>query len=102
MDVLPAALLTGEVASEIVACRPRAVLIGSLPPGGLAETRYLCKRLSAAASRPWILVARWGVVGDASEPVPAPLAAATVRSLAEARAQLQQFARTPKVAAPAA
>jgi len=101
MEVLPAAMLTGEVASEIVARRPRAVIIGSLPPGGLGETRYLCKRLAAAPSAPWILVGRWGA-GDGHEAACGPHAAAIVGSLAQARAQLQQFARTAKVPAPAA
>ncbi|HET9489081.1 MAG TPA: AI-2E family transporter [Methylomirabilota bacterium] len=99
MEVLPATLLTSEVAREIETRRPRAVLIGSLPPGGLGETRYLCKRLGASASPPWILVARWGLPVEASE-APAPHAAATVRSLAEARDQLQQFARTTRDATP--
>ena len=101
MDVLPAAMLTGEVASEIMARRPRAVLIGSLPPGGLGETRYLCKRLAAASTRPWILVARWGAAAEGVAAACTPHAAATVRSLAEARAQLQQFARIAKGATPA-
>jgi hypothetical protein len=96
MEVLPAELLTGEVVGEIMARRPRAVVIGSLPPGGLGETRYLCKRLAAAPAAPWVLVARWGVDAVASE---TPGATATVRSLAEARDQLQQFARTTKVSA---
>jgi predicted PurR-regulated permease PerM len=94
MDVLAATLLTGEVVREIVARQPRAVLIGSLPPGGLAETRYLCKRLDASSLRPWILVARWDREAEGSEALAVPHAAATVRTLAEARAQLQQFART--------
>jgi predicted PurR-regulated permease PerM len=102
MDVVPAALLTGEVASEIMARHPRAVLIGSLSPGGLGEARYLCKRLAAAPSHPWILVARWGAPPEGSDAVCSPHAAATVRSFAEARAQLQQFARTTKATVPAA
>jgi predicted PurR-regulated permease PerM len=102
MEVLPAAMLTAEVAGEIIARRPRAVLVGSLPPGGLAESRYLCKRLAAASTRPWILMARWGIAPEDAAAACGPHAAATVRSLAEARAQLQQFARTAKDASPAA
>jgi hypothetical protein len=95
-------MLTAEVAGEIIARRPRAVLVGSLPPGGLAESRYLCKRLAAASTRPWILMARWGIAPEDAAAACGPHAAATVRSLAEARAQLQQFARTAKDASPAA
>jgi predicted PurR-regulated permease PerM len=102
MEVLPATLLTGEVAGEIAARQPRAILIGSLPPGGVAETRYLCKRVAAASSRPWILVARWGGAADGQETAAAPHATAIVRSLAEARAQLQQFARTARTPVPEA
>jgi hypothetical protein len=58
MEVLPATVLTAEVVRDIVTRRPHAVIIGSLPPGGLAETRFLCKRLQATEPRPWILVAR--------------------------------------------
>jgi hypothetical protein len=101
MDVLPHGLLTAEVASEIAARRPRAVLIGSLPPGGLGEVRYLCKRLASTPSPPWVLVARWGVTARGTPSV-SPHAEAMVASLAEARAQMNQFARTTKVATPAA
>jgi hypothetical protein len=101
MDVLPAGMLTAEVASEVLARRPKAVLIGSLPPGGLGEVRYLCKRLAASPSPPWVLVARWGVQARGSVSV-SPHAAAIVSSLAEARAQITQFARTARVATPAA
>jgi hypothetical protein len=41
--------------------RPAAVCIGSLPPGGLSHTRYLCKRLRAKLPDVKILVGRWGL-----------------------------------------
>jgi predicted PurR-regulated permease PerM len=37
------------------------VCIGSLPPGGLAHTRYLCKRLRARSPEVKIFVGRWGL-----------------------------------------
>ena len=40
------------------------VVIGSLPPGGLAHVRYLCKRLRGSASQLRILAARLGFRGD--------------------------------------
>jgi hypothetical protein len=49
VEVVPVTLLAGELLSFIEEKRPAALCIGSLPPGGLAHTRYLCKRLRA----PW-------------------------------------------------
>ncbi len=101
MEVLGATLLTAEVAGEIAARAPNAVVVGSLPPGGLAESRYLCKRLQAASRSPWVLVGRWGR-SDGGEPMTIAGATAVVGSLAEARAQLAQFARIPRGATAAA
>ena len=39
---------------------PAAVVIGSLPPGGLAHVRYLCKRIRQRARDLKIVVGRWG------------------------------------------
>jgi hypothetical protein len=38
--------LAAELLTMVEAKMPAIVCIGSLPPGGLAHTRYLCKRLS--------------------------------------------------------
>ena len=40
------------------------VCIGALPPGGLAHTRYLCKKLRARFLKVKIVVGRWGLSGD--------------------------------------
>jgi hypothetical protein len=53
-------LLAARVAEE----GPVLVCIGSLPPGGLAHTRYLCKRLRARSPKVKIVVGRWGLTGD--------------------------------------
>ena len=45
MEVISATTLTGEVVSRVQKERPAVVCIGALPPGGLAQTRYLCMRL---------------------------------------------------------
>ena len=37
------------------------VCIAALPPGGLAQTRYLCKRLHAEFPGLTIIVGRWGL-----------------------------------------
>ena len=40
---------------------PALVCIGALPPGGLAHTRYLCKKLRARFPEVKIVVGRWGL-----------------------------------------
>ena len=38
-----------------------------LPPGGLAHTRYLCKRLRARLPEARIVVGRWGLKGNVEQ-----------------------------------
>jgi hypothetical protein len=52
--------LTAEVVSEAGANCPHVILIGSVPPGGWARARYLCKRLRARCPKAHILVAFGG------------------------------------------
>ncbi|HEV3446788.1 MAG TPA: hypothetical protein VG099_19265, partial [Gemmataceae bacterium] len=40
---------------------PPVVCIAALPPGGLAHSRYLCKRLRARLPETRIVVGRWGL-----------------------------------------
>jgi hypothetical protein len=39
---------------------PGVVVIASVPPGGLAQTRYVCKRLKAQCPGVKVVVGRWG------------------------------------------
>ncbi len=57
-------VLTSEVIEQIAEKSPALVCIASLPPGGLAQTRYLCKRLRARFPDIKILVGRWGSQSD--------------------------------------
>ena len=95
MEVLPATLVTSEVIGQIAARRPNAVVVGSLPPGGLAEARHLSKRVHATSPRPRVIVGRWrSEVGrDELDGLGTTI---VVGSLAEASAQLNQFARTTR------
>ena len=52
--------LTSEVIKQIAEKSPALVCIASLPPGGLAQTRYLCKRLRGQFPNLKIVVGRWG------------------------------------------
>jgi hypothetical protein len=52
--------LSSEVIEQIAAKNPALVCIASLPPGGLAQTRYICKRLRKRFPNLKIIVGRWG------------------------------------------
>jgi hypothetical protein len=58
--VLPEETLASEVIDHIAEKAPALVCISSLPPGGLAQTRYLCKRLRGRFPHLRIIVGRWG------------------------------------------
>jgi hypothetical protein len=62
MDITPVESLTAEVVARVAKEAPAVVCIGSLPPGGLAHTRYICKRLRTRVQGVKIVVGRWGLV----------------------------------------
>jgi predicted PurR-regulated permease PerM len=59
--------LTSEVIDQIAQKNPALVCIASLPPGGLAQTRYLCKRLRGRFPNIKIIVGRWGTRSENNE-----------------------------------
>ncbi|HEX5269411.1 MAG TPA: AI-2E family transporter, partial [Gemmataceae bacterium] len=67
VELLGPEVLTSEVLAEAADNRSAVICVGSLPPGGLAHTRYLCKRLRARFPRVKIVVGRWGLQGDVEE-----------------------------------
>ncbi|MBC7854823.1 MAG: hypothetical protein IAF94_15430, partial [Pirellulaceae bacterium] len=58
--------LTSEIVSHVEDEQPAIVCIASLPPGGLAHTRLLCKRLRQSLPKLKILVGRWGLDAEMS------------------------------------
>jgi len=60
VDLTKTPLLTSEVVSLVAETSPALICIGAVPPGGLAQTRYLCKRLRARFPDLKIVVGRWG------------------------------------------
>jgi predicted PurR-regulated permease PerM len=58
IEVLADEALTSEVIEEVAAKRPALICLVSLPPGGLAQTRYLCKRLRVRFPDTRVLVGR--------------------------------------------
>lgn len=70
---------------------PAVVCIGAIPPGGLAQARYLCKRLRASFPHLKIVVLRWGLPENATQRREELLAAGAdlvATTLLETRAQL--------------
>jgi hypothetical protein len=61
MEVLSTEILSAESVGAAGEKAPAVVCIGALPPGGLARTRYLCKRLRARLPNAKIVVGRWGL-----------------------------------------
>jgi hypothetical protein len=67
VEVLSEEMLIAEQVDQAEAEMAAVVCIGSLPPGGVAHTRYLCKRLRARLPSARVLVGRWGQKGNVEE-----------------------------------
>jgi hypothetical protein len=67
MATLPSEVLSSELLERAEKSEPAVVCIASLPPGGLAHTRYLCKRLRARCPDIKIVVGRWGLKGSVDQ-----------------------------------
>jgi hypothetical protein len=84
--------LSSELLEAVERTRPAVLCVASLPPGGLAHTRYLCKRLRQRFPDLKILVGLWGLPGDVPLQSLADAGAdATTTTLAAARAQLTEW-----------
>ena len=62
VEVVAVATLASEILEQIEATAPTVVLISAIPPGGLAHTRYLLKRIHTRFPNLHIVVGRWGTV----------------------------------------
>jgi methylmalonyl-CoA mutase cobalamin-binding subunit len=67
VEVLSLEMLSAELVALAGEKEPAVVCIGALPPGGLAHTRYLCKRLRARLPEARIVVGRWGLKGNVEQ-----------------------------------
>ena len=67
IEVTRAGLLAAEVLSLVEQSTPTLVCIGLVPPGGFAQTRYLCKRLRARFPTLPIVVGCWSGTTDEAE-----------------------------------
>jgi predicted PurR-regulated permease PerM len=61
MEILTSKTVSSEVVTQVEEKSPAVIIVGALPPGGLARTRYLCKRLRAKVPDAKILIGRWGL-----------------------------------------
>jgi hypothetical protein len=80
LEVLSADRLIGERIAEIATRAPAAVCIPSLPPGDIALTRNVCKRLRARLPELKLVVGRLGA-SDATERTRQSLRAAGARQV---------------------
>jgi predicted PurR-regulated permease PerM len=67
LEIVSPEVLTAEVLSLVEQQGVGLVCIAALPPGALAPTRYLCKRLRIRFPELKIVVGRWGFIGDIQE-----------------------------------
>jgi predicted PurR-regulated permease PerM len=68
-EVVPAAMLASELLARAGETRPAVVVIGTLPPGGLTHTRYLCKRLRQCFAQIKIVVGHWNPIQEQDDKV---------------------------------
>jgi predicted PurR-regulated permease PerM len=69
LEIIADELLAAEIVEQIAEKKPALVCLASLPPGGLAQTRYLCKRLRARFPDSKLIVGCWGSRTDNSNPL---------------------------------
>ena len=60
LELIDPKTLAAELIARIAAGRPALVCIATVPPGGLARTRYLCKRIRANFPALRLIVCWWG------------------------------------------
>jgi len=64
VEVVSVKALVAEVISQIQNQPAAVVCIAALPPGGMAQARYLCKRLRALSPDRRIVFGRWGAPAE--------------------------------------
>jgi predicted PurR-regulated permease PerM len=103
LEVASPELLSAEIVERARRHGDDVVVIGALPPGGLAQARYLCKRLRAGVPDTRIVAGRWAgaeqqeVARQAREAVGTDVVGT---SLTETRDLVQQLVRVRTEPAP--
>jgi hypothetical protein len=91
VEIMSDAMLTAEVVARIGEKSPAMICIAALPPGGLAQTRYLCKRLRARFPNVKIAVGRWGMGSEDSNSILLAGADRVGTTMIETREQIIQL-----------
>jgi len=94
VEVMSDALLASEVVALIAECSPAMILIATVSPGGLGQTRYLCKRLRTRFPKLKIAVGRWGMGSEDGESFLLAGADRVGTTLIETREQMIQLCQT--------
>ena len=93
LEVIADELLAAEIIDQIAEKKPALVCLASLPPGGLAQTRYLCKRLRARFPDSKLIVGRWGGRTDNSNALTDAGADRIGNKIIETRDQIVQLSQ---------
>ena len=104
LEIIPRDRLISEILEQVDDERPGIICITALPPGGLAYTRLLCKRLKQRHPTLKIVVARWGLRTGIEENRTELIAAGATHigtTLAETAQQLAQLSQSIRHLVPA-
>jgi hypothetical protein len=93
LEIIADELLAAEIIEQIAEKKPGLVCLASLPPGGLAQTRYLCKRLRARFPDSKLIVGRWGSRTDNSNALTDAGADRTASKIIETRDHIIQLSQ---------
>jgi predicted PurR-regulated permease PerM len=93
VEIMSDAMLTAEVVARISENMPAMICIAAVTPGGLAQTRYLCKRLRARVPNLKIAVGRWGTETEDSNSILLAGADKVGTTMVETREQIIQLCR---------
>jgi predicted PurR-regulated permease PerM len=91
VEVMSDAMLSSEVVALIGEKSPAMIFIATVSPGGLAQTRYLCKRLRARFPNLKIAVGRWGIGSEDSDGILLAGADRVGTTLIASREQMMQL-----------
>jgi predicted PurR-regulated permease PerM len=93
VELMSDAVLSSEVVALIGEKSPAMICIAAVPPGGLAQTRYLCKRLRARFPNLKIAVGRWGTGSEDSSSILIAGADRIGTTMIETREQMIQLSQ---------
>jgi predicted PurR-regulated permease PerM len=94
VEIMPDAMLTAEVVALIGEKNPAMICIAAVPPGGIAQTRYLCKRLRARFPNLKIVVGRWGIGSEDTNSILLAGADKVGTTMIETREQMIQLSQS--------